>query len=313
MRIVFMGTPDFAVPSLKALMESGHRVVAVVTQPDRPRGRGQRVTPVPVKRVAVKHRLACLQPEDLNAPGFISQLEGLRPDLIVVVAFRILPRAVFEVPPLGTINLHPSLLPRYRGAAPINWAIINGETETGVTTFFIDEGLDSGEVILQRRVAIGGEEAAGQLHDRLAVLGAEVLLETIELIAIGRVPRVVQGEEVSFAPKLQRSHCEIDWSREAVAIKNLIRGLSPLPGAQAEIGGRTVKIYRASVVDETSTLDPPGKVVEVEKRGGIIVTTGKGLLSLLEMQPSGKRKMTGAEFARGYRVGGGEVFGRKGG
>lgn len=313
MRIVFMGTPEFAVPSLKALLGSEHQVIAVVTRPDRPRGRGQQVSPSPIKRVALEHGITCLQPEDLEEPEFIAQLRGFWPDLLVVVAFRMLPKVVFQIPPLGAINLHPSLLPRYRGAAPIQWAIINGETETGVTTFFIDEGLDTGRIILQRRVSIGEEETAGELHNRLATIGAEVLLETVALIATGEPPRIAQDEtQASPAPKLRKEDCWIDWSRRAIELKNLIRGLCPFPGAQTEVGGWMLKVYRAAVVDGDAVIDPPGRVVSIPHgEGGIVVATGRGLLALLEVQPAGRRKMTGAEFARGHRIKEGDLLGRK--
>ncbi len=239
-----MGTPDFAIPSLKRLIQSRHAVVGVVTIPDKPKGRGRRLSASPVKIFALEHDLKVLTPERLEDESFVDALKELSPDLIVVVAFRILPEVIFSLPPLGTINLHASLLPKYRGAAPINWAIMNGETKTGLTTFYIKKKVDTGDIILQREIEIYPEENFGQLHDRMAELGAEVLLQTVDLIEKGEAKAFRQDEALATpAPKITPEHCQIDWSREAVQIKNQIRGLAPSPGAFTQFRGKILKIF----------------------------------------------------------------------
>lgn len=310
MRIVFMGTAAFGLPSLEGLLDSTHTVEAVVTGPDRPKGRGLIMTPSPLKVLALEKGLMILQPERLKDDEFVSSLKEFNPDLFVVVAFRILPQEVFEIPSKGTINLHASLLPRYRGAAPIQWAIIKGESRTGVTTFFIDEGIDTGHIILQREVDIGDEETAGQLHDRLSDLGAKVLMETVELIAQGQAVRMPQkDDEATPAPKLKREDGRIDWDQSATDIRNRIRGMNPFPGAYAELKGRQIKILEAvfgAPGEEKS--GSPGEILRVHPKEGLIVSTGEGCLSLTLLQPQGKRKMSGPEFVRGYPVKPGDVF-----
>lgn len=305
-----MGTPEFAVPSLQALLKSHHEVVGVVTSPDKPRGRGRIVSPSPVKKLALERNLLLFQPEDLKDPQFIDSIKKLTPDLIVVVAFRILPRVLFELPPLGTINLHASLLPKYRGAAPINWAIINGEKETGVTTFFIEEKVDSGDIILQKRVPIEEEETAGELHDKLAILGAEALLETLDLIEKGQAPRIKQTGEPTKAPKIKKKDCQIDWSKSSTAIVNLIRGLSPYPGAFTTYKGKILKIHRARVskVKKSSAI-PPGRIVKSREKEQMWVKSGDGVVLILELQPEGRRRMTAGEFLRGHPLKPGDQLG----
>ena len=312
MRIVFMGTAKFGLLSLEALFKSHHSVEAVVTGPDRPKGRGLKLSPSPIKIFALEKDVSLLQPERLKDKEFVSTLGQIDPDLFVVVAFRILPKEVFEIPPKGTINLHASLLPKYRGAAPIQWAIMKGETKTGVTTFFIDERIDTGNLILQREMEIGDDETAGQLHDRLALIGAEVLMETVELIAQGKAVRIPQrDEEATPAPKLKKEDSCIDWSKKADDIRNMVRGMNPFPGAYSELNGRKIKVYKTSlVVSNGKGETTPGKVVTIDDTEGLIVSTGKGFLSLLEVQPEGKRRMSGPEFVRGYHVTVGERFGR---
>ncbi len=310
MRIVFMGTPDFAVPSLQKLIQSGHRIVGAVAAPDKPKGRGQRVSQSPVKSFAQKRELTVFTPVNLKHEDFVASLAELNPDLIVVVAFRILPEAVFSLPPLGTINLHASLLPKYRGAAPINWAIINGETKTGLTTFFIRRKVDTGDVILQREIRIGPEEDYGELHDRMAREGADLLLETVELIEKGAVKTLKQDDsQASSAPKITPEHCRVDWSRTAVQIKDQIRGLSPSPGAFTSFRGKNLKLFRVEAMGDREFEGDPGRTVESEGKESVWVTTGGGILSLLEVQPEGKRRMKVEEFVRGYRVGSGEKLG----
>jgi len=308
MKILFMGTPEFTLPSLEKLYYSNHKLVGVVTGHDKPVGRGLKLKPTPVKRMAQKWNIPILTPEKLTDEFFIEQLKQLSADLFVVVAFRILPVPVFTIPRLGTINLHASLLPKYRGAAPINWAIINGEKETGVTTFFIEEKVDTGEWILQQKAPIGKEETAGELHVRLSELGANLLLETVDLIEAGKAPRIRQKGEVTTAPKIKKETCRIDWTQDCVSIFNLIRGLSPFPRAFTIYNGGEFKILRSKIF----TLKPvdnavPGEIVSVEK-DRILVATGKGILSITEVQPENRRPMTTSDYLRGHRLLKGEKF-----
>jgi methionyl-tRNA formyltransferase len=309
MRIVFMGTPQFAIPSLNKLIQIRHQIVGVVTVPDKPQGRGLKLAESPVKRFAREHDLKVFTPEDLKDESFILALKGLNPDLIVVAAFRILPEEVFSIPPLGTVNLHASLLPKYRGAAPINWAIINGETKTGLTTFYIRKKVDTGDIILQKEIDIYPEENFGELHDRMADLCADILLETLNLIERGEVEPLKQEDSLATkAPKITPEHCRIDWSKEAVEIKNLIRGLSPTPGAFSLFRGRILKIFKSKVIGDTLFSEDFGEVVESNTKKNTWIRTRKGFLSLLEVQPEGKRRMRIEEFIRGYRVKPGDKF-----
>ena len=309
MKIVFMGTPQFAISSLSKLVHGKHQLAGVVTVPDKPQGRGQKLSESPMKSFASGLGLKVLTPENLEDENFIQALKDLKPDLIAVVAFRILPEEVFSMPPLGTINLHASLLPKYRGAAPINWAIINGETTTGLTTFYIRKKVDTGDMILQREIDIGPDETFGELHDRMSDLGAKMLLETIDLIEKGEVQPFTQDDSLATrAPKITPEHCRINWSSDAQKLKNLIRGLSPVPGAYAMFRRKVLKIYRANAFGETTHSENFGEVVESDVPGGILVKTGRGFLSLLEVQPESKKKMSAEEFQRGYRVKPGEKF-----
>ena len=297
-----MGTPDFAVPSLERLLESDHEVVGVVTQPDRPKGRGRKWEPTPIKRLASAHGRPVWTPERLKDGDFLEALRTLEPDLFAVVAFRILPREVLEIPKQGAINVHPSLLPKYRGAAPIQWAIIRGEKKTGVTTFCISCDVDRGDILLQRAVPIGEEETAGELHDRLKEVGADLLLESIDLMASGRArPRMQPSEGVSSAPKLSKEDGRIDWSKGAKEIRNWIRGTNPLPGAFTFYEGAMLKVHRAKRTS-CGAEGVPGEILTADGREGITVATGCGALALIEVQPGGKRRMTSAEFVRGHRI-----------
>ena len=308
MKIVFMGTPDFAVPSLKKLLVSQHEILAVVTGPDKPSGRGKKITPTAVKQCAQQNAIPVLMPEKLTDENFIADLRNLAADLFVVVAFRILPEAVFIIPPYGTINLHASLLPKYRGPAPINWAIINGEQETGVTTFVIERNVDTGEWIKQKKVAIGERETAGELHDKLSSLGAEVLLETVNLIAQGKAQRFKQTGEITKAPKLTDELCHINWNNDVVSIYNLIRGLSPYPRAFSYFQGEEFKICRAELAKQTvEKMVSPGEIISITQ-DKIYVATGKGILAITEIQPPNKRRMTVAEYLRGHSVNDGDKF-----
>ncbi len=309
MRIVFMGTPVFAVPSLQTLLNSRHDVVGVVTVPDKPAGRGRQMRMSAVKTVAREHDLPVLQPQDLNALDFLAEVESLQADLFVVVAFRILPEAVFTMPPKGTFNLHASLLPKFRGAAPINWALIKGESQTGVTTFFLDKGVDTGNLLLQRKIGVSPDVTAGELHDELKELGAEVVLETVNGIDDGGLQPQPQVGEVTKAPKLTKELAEIDWSQSAVDLNNLIRGLSPFPGAVCQFRDKSLKILRAHVADE-HTDAAPGVIVSTEKNTSLIVATGAGgALAIDEVKPEGKRAMTASEFIRGYHPESGDQLG----
>jgi methionyl-tRNA formyltransferase len=310
MRILFMGTPDFAIPSLEKLMHSPHQIVGVVTVADKPQGRGRKVAASPVKRFAREHGLPVFTPVDLEDADFLRSLGDLKLDLILVVAFRILPEAVFTLPPLGTVNLHASLLPKYRGAAPINWAIINGDTKTGLTTFYIRKKVDTGDVLLMREIQIDPDEDFGQLHDRMAKEGAELLLETVELIDKREAQPLKQDDtHATSAPKIKPEHCRIDWSRTAVQIRNQVRGLSPSPGAFTSFRHKNLKLFKAEALDVAPSGSEVGRTVKPDEREKVWVGTGKGILSLLEVQPEGKRRMRAAEFVRGYRVEPGEKLG----
>lgn len=303
MRIIFMGTPEFALSSLKAILESQHQILAVVTGPDKPKGRGRKPAPSPVKEFSLENHLQVLTPGNLKSDEFVSELKKLNPDLLVVVAFRILPEKVFTIPPLGTVNLHASLLPRYRGAAPINWAIIKGETKTGVTTFLIRKKVDTGDILLQKEVEIHPEETYGELSQRLSVAGSELLLETIDLVEKGEVKPFSQNDaQATSAPKITPEVCQIDWSKPAREIKNRIRGLSPVPGAHTLYQGKILKIFKARVAGETTYSDGFGEVISVDKNEGFNVKTSKGSLGILELQLQSKKRMKGDEFLRGYRV-----------
>ncbi|HIE39648.1 MAG TPA: methionyl-tRNA formyltransferase [Anaerolineae bacterium] len=308
MGVIFMGSADFSIPILKALSE-GEEVLAVVTQPDRPRGRGQRLGPTPVKQWANCNGIPVLEPQLLDG-HFIEEVRGFGPEAIVVAAYgRMLPPELLRLPPLGCINVHPSLLPKYRGAAPVNWAIIRGESETGVTTFLMDEGMDSGPILLQRRVQIGEGETASELLGRLAELGAELLLETLKRWRRGEIePRPQREEEATFAPKLRKEDGLIDWKREAREINNLIRGVQPWPGAYTFLKGKHLKVHRAKV---GSGRGEPGEVISL--KDGIEVACGKGSLLLEEVQLEGRRRVRWEEFLRGYPLSTGERLTEGGG
>jgi methionyl-tRNA formyltransferase len=309
MRVVFMGTPDFAVPSLRKIVESDLELVGIVTRPDKPRGRGQKLQATEVKAAAQDLGLdvPVLQPESLKDQGFLADLKALGADLFGVVAFVILPRDVLAIPRLGSVNVHPSLLPKYRGAAPIQWAVIHGETETGVTIFRLSPRVDAGDVLIQERVAIGADETAGELYERLKEMGAELLVRAMDGVASGSVTPIPQSDEgVTRAQKLEKEDGRIDWAENAETIRNLIRGVNPFPGAFTMWQGQVLKVHRASVVDG---LGESGKVLGVDGKIGLLVGAGKDVLLLDEIQPAGKKRMSGADFVRGYPVKVGEVLG----
>ncbi|MDI6631357.1 MAG: methionyl-tRNA formyltransferase [Bacillota bacterium] len=302
MRVVFMGTPEFAVPALEALVHNGYPVALVVTQPDRPKGRRGQLTPPPVKEVAVAHGIPVLQPVRLKAPGFLEELRRKDPEVIVVVAYgKILPLDVLALPKYGCINVHASLLPKYRGAAPVQRALMNGERETGITTILMDEGLDTGDILLQRPIAVGEDESFGSLYGRLAHLGAEVLLETLKLLEAGNLPRRPQEHGLaSFAPPLTPRDEIICWNRPAQAISNQVRALDPFPGARTFWEGRILKVWRAKPV-RGSFAAVPGEVLETGPEG-ILVRAGEGAVLIQELQLAGGRRLPAAAFLSGRRL-----------
>lgn len=302
LRIVFMGTPEFAVPCLEALLSAGKQVVGVVTAEDKPQGRGQKAGISAIKACAQKHGLKILQPAKLKAPEFIEELKSLQADLQIVVAFRMLPEVVWSMPGLGTFNLHASLLPKYRGAAPINWAIINGETETGVTTFFLQHEIDTGSIIFQETEPILNTDDAGSLYDRLMHKGAKLVLKTVEAIERNIAPRVPQLWDGSapHAPKIFKETCKIDWNKSGEQIRNFVRGLSPYPAAWTELNGKSFKIYEVSTMK--SDINTETGTVESDHKSYLKVSCSDGWVSLNEFQPEGKKRMQVQDFLRGNKI-----------
>ncbi len=300
MDLVFLGTPAFAVPSLRALAASDHRVCGVVTNPSRPKGRGQRVAATPVQVVADELGLPVLTPESVRQPELADRLASWAPDLLVVVAFSILPRRLLRIPPRGAVNLHPSLLPAYRGAAPIPWSVINGERQTGLTTFLLNERIDAGDLLLQVPVAIADGETAGELEARLAVAGADILVRTVDGLANGTVtPRPQPAGMATGAPKLSRQDGWLDWSQPASVLRQRILGTNPVPGAYTLWSGREVKVLRAQCCEASEPAEP-GTVLAADPRRGLTVAAGSGALLLTQVQPAGGRAMDGSAFVRGY-------------
>jgi methionyl-tRNA formyltransferase len=303
MRVVFMGTPEFAVPGLTKLHQRGHEIPLVVTQPDRPAGRGLRICCPPVKDAAAALGLPVLQLETVNCDEFVGRLEDLAPDLVIVVAFgQILCERILAAPKKGAVNVHASLLPRYRGVAPINWAIVNGEASTGVTTMFMARKVDAGEIILSRETPIGPRETAGELYARLAEIGGDLLVETLDLIEAGTAPRVAQDPALTtYARKLTREDGAVIWSEPSRRVYDRIRGMTPWPGAHTPFKGRVLQIVRAEPGDGHSGRGAPGEIVRLDQARGIEVATGDGTVWLLEVKPEGKGAMDAASFVRGYR------------
>lgn len=304
MRTVFMGTPDFAVGTLKALLASKHEVLAVVTQPDKPKGRGKAMQFTPVKTVAAEAGVPVYQPLRVREETFIAQLKELNPDVIVVVAFgQIIPKSILEMPKYGCVNVHGSLLPKYRGAAPIQWAVIDGETASGVTTMKMDAGLDTGDMLLKREIVLDKEETGGSLFDKLSAVGAELLIETLDALEAGTVTPEKQPEEspTPYAAMLTKQMGQIDWEKPAAVIERLIRGLNPWPSAYTHLGEKTLKIWRAHVETGTSMDAQPGKIMIVGKQQ-MAVQTGEGLLFIDELQLEGKKRMETDAFLRGFAV-----------
>jgi methionyl-tRNA formyltransferase len=303
LKIIFMGTPEFAVPSLEILIQNNFNVVAVITAPDKPQGRGQKILYSPVKECALKHNIPVLQPTNLKAPEFVETLTSYSADLQIVVAFRMLPEIVWAMPVIGTFNLHASLLPNYRGAAPINWAIINGEKETGVTTFFLEHDIDTGSIILQEKQPITEEDTAGTLYERLMHHGAELVLKTVQGIASKHYTSVPQqkDENARHAPKIFRETCEINWNQHPKQVIDFIRGLNPYPSAWTTLAGKFYKIHKASLTQEKDAPIPPGEL-RTDGKTFLYVKVVQGWVSLDEIQPEGKRKMDVAEFLRGNKI-----------
>ncbi|MCI6911495.1 MAG: methionyl-tRNA formyltransferase [Veillonellaceae bacterium] len=307
LKTIFMGTPDFAVPCLEVL-QAKTEVLAVITQPDRPKGRGHNLQASPVKQKALEYNLPVLQPEKIKTEEFTAELERLQPDLIVVVAFgQILSQRILDIPPLGCVNVHASLLPRYRGAAPIHWSIINGEKETGVTTMLMDAGLDTGDMLLKDKVTITEEMTTEELHDQLMAMGGKLLAETIDGLANGTITPEKQDDSISnYAGMLNKETGHIDWSKSAVEIHNLIRGLNSWPVAWSMKDGKNYKFWRTKVENRNSD-KAPGTVVELRKNS-FCLATGEGLLEVLEIQPPSKKRMSAGDLLRGHGVAVGDIF-----
>ncbi len=303
LRIIFMGTPEFAVPSLEILVQNKFNVVAVITAPDKPQGRGQKLTPSPVKECALKYNLPVLQPANLKSAEFQEELKSYQANLQIVVAFRMLPEVVWSMPAIGTFNLHASLLPQYRGAAPINWAIINGERETGVTTFFLKHEIDTGSIIFQEKETILETDDAGSLYERLMHKGANLVLKTVQAIEQGDYPSLPQSEatEIKHAPKIFKETCEINWNQPSKKIIDFVRGLSPYPAAWSKINDKVYKVFRCSLSNsQQSTIDSQPWITD--NKTFLTIKTTDGWVSIDEFQPEGKKRMNVSEFFRGNKL-----------
>lgn len=300
LRIIYMGTPEFAVPSLEILIKNGYNIVAVVTAPDKPKGRGQQLSTSAVKDCAVKHNIPVLQPTNLKSEAFISELKSYNVNLQIVVAFRMLPEVVWDMPAIGTFNLHSSLLPQYRGAAPINWAIMNGEKETGVTTFFLKHQIDTGNIVFQEKEPIHKEDNVGTLYERLMLKGAQLVLKTVQAIENDNYPLKPQDEkgEINHAPKIFKETCEINWTESSIKTYDFIRGLSPYPAAWTTINGNSCKIFKAKKI--SSSLKP-GEISS-DNKTYLRFGTNDGALEILELQMQGKNRMEIEDFLRGNKL-----------
>ena len=311
MNIVFMGTPDFAKESLKAIYEAGHNIVGVVTNLDKPKGRGMKLQPSEVKEYALEKGLKIYQPEKVkNNKEFREEIEALKPDVICVVAYgKILPRKILEIPKYGCVNVHGSLLPKYRGAAPIQWAVLNGDKVTGITTMYMDAGMDTGDMILKKEVEIGEDETTGELWDRLAKIGGQLLVETLEQIEKGTAPRERQGDDFSVAPMLSKEMAKIDWTNQtAQEIKNLVRGLNPIMGAYTYLNGKKIKFWKVAIATENEVIAGNmgilrnGVVIVSDPRDGLFIKTKEGILKILEIQGENARRMAIQDFLRGNTI-----------
>ncbi|HJJ59183.1 MAG TPA: methionyl-tRNA formyltransferase [Methanocorpusculum sp.] len=308
LRVLFMGTPEYAVPSLEAV-SAKYDVVGVVTRADKPNRRGNRIEFSPVKAYALAHDIPVFQPESLKDDALYEELSALKPDISAVVAYGMLiPKRIIDLPRISTINVHGSVLPKYRGAAPMQYSVLNGDKTAGVTVMHVSEGLDAGDIILSREIPVGENETFGELHDRLSVLGAEALVEAISELEAGTAQRIAQNPaEVSFAPSISKEECVIDWSRPAQSVHNRVRGLSPIPGAVTHMSdGKLLKVYRTKLIDGYS--GTPGEILAVLKKEGLVVACGSGAVCMISAKPEGKREMPAVELANGHYVAVGDVF-----
>ena len=317
MKVVFMGTPDFAKESLEAVYNAGYEILTVVTNPDRPQGRGMKLRPSPVKEFALEKGLNIMQPERVRKnEEFINEIKSLNPDVICVVAYgKILPKEILEIPRLGCINVHGSLLPKYRGAAPIQWAVLNGDKETGITTMYMDEGMDTGDMILKEKVKIGEDETTGELWDRLSEVGGELLVKTLKEIEDGTAPRIKQGEDFTLAPMLDKKMAKIDWeNKTAREIKNLVRGLNPIMGAYTFLNGKKIKFWKVDVANNNEIMfgnDSPlrnGTVLVSNSKDGLFIKAKEGVVKVLEIQGENAKKMSISDFLRGNKIEEFDVF-----
>ena len=311
MKIVFMGTPDFAQKSLEALYNAGHEILAVVTNIDKPKGRGMKLVESPVKEYAKSKNLTIFQPEKVRKNiEFIEQIKKLEPDVICVVAYgKILPSEILEIPKLGCINVHASLLPKYRGAAPIQWAVLNGDKTTGVTTMYMDVGMDTGDMILKQEVEIGENETTGELWDRLSIIGADLLVKTLKQIEKGTAPRIKQSDDFTMAPMLNKEISKIDWQEKtAKQIKNLVRGLNPIMGAYSYLNGKKIKFWKVEVEEDTNSNQENGTVIKANDKDGLYIKAKDGVLKIIEIQGENAKRMNANDFLRGNKIEIGQKF-----
>ena len=312
MKIVFMGTPDFARESLKAIYKAGYEILGVVTNPDRPKGRGMKLVASPVKEYAISKNLKIYQPEKVRKNvEFIEEIKKLKPDVMCVVAYgKILPKELLDIPTLGCINVHGSLLPKYRGAAPIQWAVINGDKTTGITTMYMDVGMDTGDMILSKEIEIGDNETTGELWERLAKIGAELLVETLDKIEKGTAPRIPQGEDFTMAPMLDKEMSKIDWeNKSALEIKNLVRGLNPIMGTYSFLNGKKIKFWKVDVepLKNNENIEN-GTVIKSDSKDGLYIKAKDGIIKVIEIQGENSKKMNIQDFLRGNSIPVGEKF-----
>ena len=304
MKIVFMGTPDFARDSLKAVVEAGHEVALVVTNPDKPKGRGMKLIPSDVKKYAIEQNLEVVQPVKVrNNPEFVEQLKNINPDVICVVAYgKIIPKEILDIPRLGCINVHGSLLPKYRGAAPIQWAVLNGDKETGITTMFMDVGMDTGDMINKEVVQIGDDETTGELWDRLSIIGAKLLVKTLKDLENGTYKREKQGDDFTVAPMIKKEMAKIDWENQTSSeIKNLVRGLNPFMGAFSFLNDKKIKIWKVEKLNDKSEKEP-GTVLVSDSKAGLVIATNDGAVSVLEIQCENSKRMGISDYLRGNKI-----------
>lgn len=314
MNIIFMGTPDFARDSLEAIFNAGHNILAVVTNPDKPKGRGMKMIASPVKEFALEHNLPVYQPGIVkNNVEFMEEIKALQPDLICVVAYgKILPKEILDIPPYGCINVHASLLPKYRGAAPIQWAVLNGDILTGVTTMYMDVGMDTGDMILTKEVSIGENETTGELWDRLSKIGGELLVDTIKQIELKTAPRIPQGNDYTMAPMLSKEMARIDWNtKTTIQIKNLVRGLNPIMGAYTMYQGKKIKLWKIEIVDDIQIEEnqQPGQILVANDKQGLYIKTLDGVIKVLEIQGENAKRMSTQDFLRGNPMEVNEILG----